>query len=100
MRKAKKAWLVKRFNKKQDLANMIFRLCQALLIMMNKNQLKQHGIDTETNKIQCPDCEEWSTINEWDSDVFSWGDCEEMVAMECPKCKETFEINRYKFNCA
>jgi len=58
---------------------------------MNKKQLKHHGINEDADSIECPDCLEWSTVKDWDSDVFSWGECEESICMECPKCKETFD---------
>ena len=69
--------------------------------MLSKGEKEQYNIPAKAKKIQCPDCLEWSGVGEWGSDVFSWGDGEEMVAMECPKCEEIFE--RYtgvKFNCA
>jgi len=60
-------------------------------IMLSKGEKEQYNIPIKAEKIQCPDCLEWSNVDEWESDVFCWDDCEEMVAMECPKCKETFE---------
>jgi len=66
---------------------------------VNEKQLSQFNISTDAKHIECPDCNKWSTVNEWDSDVFSWGDCEESVCMQCPVCEETFDRDiNHQFN--
>ena len=68
--------------------------------MLNKLEKDQYNIPTKAKKIQCPDCLGWSKINDWKSDVFCWGDCEEIVAIQCPKCQDTFErFTGVQFNC-
>ncbi len=68
--------------------------------MLTDETKKQYEIPLDTKEMQCPDCEKWSNIDEWESDVWQWGEYEEMVAMQCPKCEELFERYTVKFNCA
>lgn len=46
---------------------------------------------TEGCEIQCPDCGEWSSHNDWSESEVYCEDCGEHAAIRCPKCKEDFD---------